>query len=156
MKRPQHLLDEVVRKALTAYGVDPSTLKCADGTPARVAVVAASMKDAAEALDAVTRDQVLMVRVDVPTLKTLDSWVLTGVAKSRSEAAALFLKEGLAVRAEDLRGMSRALEEFQAAKQKLEHQASRLLDRAPMERVAKTTSTPRSTSTRRKLSTKSG
>jgi hypothetical protein len=121
-------LDERVRAALAALGIDLADLSCADGsTPPRVVVVAASLKDSLAGLSQSVRDQVLMVRVDAETIATLDRWVTTGAARSRSEAAALFLREGLAVRAADLGAMSGAIDRLEAAKRDLEIRAAALL-----------------------------
>jgi len=52
-----------------------------------------------------------MIRTDEETTRTLDDWVETGYFKSRSEAAALFLREGLKMRADELAKLKEALEE---------------------------------------------
>lgn len=137
-------LDEQVRAALAAHGIDLADLTCADGsTPVRVVVVAASLKDSLAGLSRHVRDQVLMVRVDAETVATLDRWVATGAARSRSEAAALFLREGLAVRAADLDAMAEAIDRLEAARRDLEVRAATLLgtrerrgERIPRRRTA--------------------
>ena len=78
--------------------------------------------DLGESVEEVTRaprDQVVMVRVDEQTSNDLDAWVETGAVKSRSEAAAVFIREGLKVRAEELNELRDALEEVENAKQRL-------------------------------------
>ena len=63
------------------------------------------------------------VRVDGETSKSLDHWVETGAVKSRSEAAALFIREGLKVRTKELDRLRDALDEVQKAKQNLRDRA---------------------------------
>ena len=58
------------------------------------------------------RDHTVMVRVDEKTSKQLDSWVEIGAVKSRSEAAALFIREGLQMRADELAELEEALQKL--------------------------------------------
>jgi hypothetical protein len=60
-------------------------------------------------------------------VETLDRWIAAGLAKSRSEAAAVFIKEGLNLRASELQSLSEALEEVEAAKSRLSAAAARIL-----------------------------
>ena len=98
---------------------------CADGEGPRVKVVcvAPDLKESVEEMGQTQRDQVVMVRVDESTLESLDAWVATGAVKSRSEAAALFIREGLKVRADELEKLRDALREVQEAKDKLHARA---------------------------------
>ena len=64
-----------------------------------------------------------MVRVDEATLEALDAWVATGAVKSRSEAAALFIREGLELRADELEQLRDALREVQEAQDRLKAKA---------------------------------
>jgi Arc/MetJ-type ribon-helix-helix transcriptional regulator len=64
-----------------------------------------------------------MVRVDAETARTLDAWVETGAVKSRSEAAALFIREGLNVRASELDRLKDALSGVEEAKDRLRREA---------------------------------
>ncbi len=57
--------------------------------------------------------------MDEETAGKLDDWVETGALKSRSEAAAVFIKIGLNVNDESLRSVADALREVEAAKQKV-------------------------------------
>jgi hypothetical protein len=86
-------------------------------------VVAPSLKKSVKEMGESNRDQVVMVRVDHETSKTLDAWVETGAVKSRSEAAALFIREGLQVRASELEKLRGALDEVNAAKERLQERA---------------------------------
>lgn len=117
-----------IREALEAQGLDPDQLTGADGAPARVVTISANLTDSAKAMGAAARDQVVMVRVDKETSDALDAWVEAGIAKSRSEAAALFMREGLALRADDLAELSEALKEVNAARTKLRDKARKILD----------------------------
>ncbi|MEN8375098.1 MAG: hypothetical protein ABFS34_06570 [Gemmatimonadota bacterium] len=74
-----------------------------------------------------SRDNVVMVRVDDETVKSLDAWIETGAVKSRSEAAALFIREGLTVRAEELRELEDALRDVERAKERLRKKARTVL-----------------------------
>ena len=69
------------------------------------------------------RDHTVMVRVDENTSKRLDAWVEIGAVKSRSEAAALFIREGLQVRADELAELEEALQKVEKAKQNLRNKA---------------------------------
>jgi hypothetical protein len=59
------------------------------------------------------------VRVDKETLRELDAWVETDAVKSRSEAAALFIREGLNVRSSELGELKDALDTVAKAKARL-------------------------------------
>ena len=72
------------------------------------------------------RDQVVMVRVDEKTSQELDAWVETDVAKSRSEAAALFIREGLEVRRSELDQLKETLEGVVKAKEELRKKARQI------------------------------
>lgn len=82
---------------------------------------------ALEEMEGRPRDNVIMVRVDDETKKSLDAWIESGAVKSRSEAAALFIREGLTVRAKELSELEGALRDVQKAKDKLRRKARRVL-----------------------------
>ena len=73
------------------------------------------------------RGETVMVRIDQPTREKLDAWVETGHFKSRSEAAALFLKEGLRIRASELEGLEEALQQVKEARENLQAKARDVL-----------------------------
>jgi hypothetical protein len=98
--------------------------------PVKVVCLSADLRDSLVELGQTPRDQVLMVRVDKESIDQLDAWVETGAARSRSEAAALFLKEGLKVRASELRELSEALAQVQKARRALREKATKVLGRA--------------------------
>jgi hypothetical protein len=116
----------VIEEALREEGLDLNALDAAVGgglPKVKIVCVAPDLKTSAEDLAKSSRDQVVMVRVDDATLRTLDAWVETGAVKSRSEAAALFIREGLAVRRRELERLDGALQEFKQARQRLRDQA---------------------------------
>ncbi len=102
--------------------------KYGDGKGPRVKVVCVSpdLKESVEEMGQTQRDQVVMVRVDEETLESLDAWVATSAVKSRSEAAALFIREGLKVRADELEKLRDALREVQEAQDRLKERAKEI------------------------------
>ena len=89
----------------------------------KVVCVAPGLKESVAELGKSPRDQVVMVRVDSETSDALDAWVETGAVKSRSEAAALFIAEGLRVRADELARLRGALHDVEQARERLREQA---------------------------------
>ncbi len=110
-------------------GIDLKKLSenCLSGIPFKVVCVASDLEDSLREMGEGTRDQVVMVRIDDVTTESLDDWVETGAVKSRSEGAALFIREGLKVRAEELARLKDALADVKAAKEKLREQAKDVL-----------------------------
>lgn len=89
----------------------------------KVVCVTPGLKDSVDEMGKSPRDQVVMVRVDTETSAALDAWVETGAVKSRSEAAALFIREGLRVRADELERLRGALADVEEARERLRRQA---------------------------------
>ena len=114
-------LDRLTEK-LEKIGLDIETVS-EDGV--RVVCVS-NIGDSLKDLIGVTKDNVVMVRVDDDTLKKLDAWIEAGVVKSRSEAALLFIREGLSARRSELEEMEGALADLKAAKEKLHARAQDL------------------------------
>ncbi|MHC4428672.1 MAG: ribbon-helix-helix domain-containing protein [Planctomycetota bacterium] len=120
-----------VRTALGERGIDFEALcECgtAEGEKAgkpkvKVVCVAPNLKESVQEMGDAARTQVVMVRVDAETAARLDAWVETGAVKSRSEAAALFIREGLKVRESELEKLRDALNEVHAARDRLKRQA---------------------------------
>ncbi len=128
---------EKIQPQLKARGIDVDfnlgegfDFTCADcegdGPRVKVVCVAPDLKESVEEMGQTQRDQVVMVRVDESTREDLDAWVSTGAVKSRSEAAALFIREGLKVRADELDRLRDALREVQEAKERLKQQAKEI------------------------------
>ena len=111
---------ERVRTELAEAGVDIEKLGDRIGGAVKVVCVTPDIKDSVDEMSKAHRDQALMVRVDVDTLRQLDEWVKTEAVKSRSEAAALFIREGLKVRASELEKLQDALAEVDRAKERLQ------------------------------------
>ena len=122
------ILKELERRGI---GLDQVCGDACDGPPVKVVCVAPTLRDSVEKLGESARDQVVMVRIDEPTRKKLDAWVETGAVKSRSEAAALFIREGLGVRESELADLKEALEGVNEAKERLRSRASRVLGTLP-------------------------
>ena len=93
----------------------------------KVVAIAANVGQTLDLLGQTKRDQVVMVRVDEETAKKLDAWVATGAVKSRSEAAALFIREGLQLRDAELEGLRDALEEVETAGARLQERVREVI-----------------------------
>ena len=119
------MLDEQLKK----QGIDLKKLgeDCLSEIPFKVVCVASDLEDSLREMGEETRDQVVMVRIDDETTESLDDWVETGAVKSRSEGAALFIREGLKVRTEELAKLKDALADVKTAKDKLRKQAKDVL-----------------------------
>ncbi len=88
-------------------------------TDSRFVFVTPDLNESVREMGSKPREHTVMVRVDNLTKSRLDAWVETGAVKSRSEAAALFIREGLQVRADELNELEDALRKVEKAKQKL-------------------------------------
>ena len=108
-----------IRERLEESGIDLNVLVDQAGGGTRMVCVCGDLSDSVVNLGKTSRDQVVMVRVDDETLGRLDAWVETGAVKSKSEAAALFIREGLQIRAKELEELDEALRNVEDAKQRL-------------------------------------
>jgi hypothetical protein len=119
----------VIREQLDACGVDLDSLSLCgpDAAAMKVVCVPEDLRSCLDELGQSARDQVLMVRVDRETLEELDAWVETDAVRSRSEAAALFIREGLEVRSSELGELKEALDDVAKAKDRLRDAASKVL-----------------------------
>jgi Arc/MetJ-type ribon-helix-helix transcriptional regulator len=113
---------EKLAEKLGKIGVDFEAIYGDDMKVVCVSNIGQSLKDLSE----VAKEHVVMVRVDEDTLRKLDSWIEAGVVKSRSEAALLFIREGLQARQSELNEMEAALADLEAAKAKLHERAQSL------------------------------
>jgi Arc/MetJ-type ribon-helix-helix transcriptional regulator len=95
----------------------------------RVVCMAGGLSDSLREMGRTTRDQVVMVRIDEDTSRKLDHWVETGAFKSRSEAAALFIREGLKVHARELDELDEALQGIESARDRLRQRARQVFDK---------------------------
>jgi hypothetical protein len=89
------------------------------GRAVKVVFVAPDLQQSVDETNREQRDQVLMVRVDEGTMRLLDAWVKTEAVKSRSEAAAVFIREGLKMRASELEKLEEALADVDRARERL-------------------------------------
>ena len=139
---------EALRKQLESCGIDASQLtlgtgECIDlgaviqgldvGGAVKVVCLSGRLRDSVDALGDSARDNVVMVRVDEDTVNALDSWVEAGAVKSRSAAAALFIREGLKVRDPELQELKDALEDVDRARQRLRAKAETVLGADPLD-----------------------
>ena len=121
---------ETIQEKLKAEGLDMETLCCGPAIGAlKLVCVPSSLRDSVDEMSETPRDQVIMVRVDGDTASTLNSWLQTGAVKSRSEAAAVFIREGLKVREQELQELKDALSDVEAAKSRLREKARQVLGR---------------------------
>lgn len=118
-----------VAAMLESLGLDARALLACGEVPkgARVVVVQASLEDSRKALGDLSRDHVVMARVDLDTAQALDRWVDVGLARSRSEAAALFIREGLRIREADLVRLASAFANLDNARERLKIEAAKVL-----------------------------
>ncbi len=139
---------EVLRKQLESHGIDASKLSCGSaecidlgvvihgleaGGPVKVVCLSGNLRDSVDALGHSARDRVVMVRVDDDTVNALDAWVEAGAVKSRSAAAALFIREGLKVRDPELQELKDALTDVDRARQRLRAKAEAVLGANPLD-----------------------
>ncbi|HVR30235.1 MAG TPA: hypothetical protein VMS86_11965, partial [Thermoanaerobaculia bacterium] len=101
------------------------------GRAVKVVFVAPDLQESVEEMNREPRDQVIMVRVDEATLRQLDAWVKTEAVKSRSEAAAVFIREGLKVRASELEQLEDALADVDRARERLHEKVKEVFGERP-------------------------
>jgi Arc/MetJ-type ribon-helix-helix transcriptional regulator len=93
------------------------------GDKFKVVCVSPDLKDSVDEMAKSQRDHVVMVRVDEETSRKLDAWVEAGAVKSRSEAAALFIREGLKVRQAELDKLEESLRDLEKARERVREKA---------------------------------
>ena len=118
-----------VRDHLRDRGIDINVLVNEEGNTdgVKMVCVCGDLSDSVQELGRTSRDQVVMVRIDEETRERLDAWIETGAVKSRSEAAALFIQEGLKVRSAELTELDEALQAVEDAKQVLRERAREVI-----------------------------
>ena len=118
-----------ISKTLKDLGIDFRIGLAGDDDLANCTVMCLTgdMKTTVAEMGRAARDQVVMVRIDEDTRDTLDLWIATGAVKSRSEAAALFISEGIKVRSGELEQLREAIEDVNDAKQRLEERARQVI-----------------------------
>lgn len=122
-----------ISTALEQHGIDfrIGTGGDSDLTDCTVMCLTGDMKTTVAEMARTARDQVVMVRIDEDTKNALDDWVETGAVKSRSEAAALFMREGIKVRSGELEQLREALDDVGRAKLRLEERARQVIGDIP-------------------------
>ncbi len=121
---------ERIRDELGSKGIDLD-IGCCDGvsgSPLKVVCMAGGLSESLKEMGKTARDQVVMVRIDEDTTKKLDAWIETGAFKSRSEAAALFIREGLKVHGRELNELGEALKGVEDAKDRLRQKAREVFE----------------------------
>jgi hypothetical protein len=129
-KKDKRALWENIREQLGAQGIDLDQICDFDTVKkgqVKLVCLTSGMKDSKREIDAATRDKVVMVRVDDETNQALDAWVETGAVKSRSEAAALFIREGLKVRSSELQQLHDVIRDVEVARSRLREKARSIL-----------------------------
>lgn len=123
-RRKESWIDKL-KTTLEGLGVDLESLvdDASDVKGVKMVVMTPHLKQSMDEMGKAARDHTVMVRVDEETSHTLDLWVESGAVKSRSEAAALFIREGLKVRSSELAQLRAALDEVEQAKERLRNQA---------------------------------
>ena len=120
---------EAIQAKLMDAGLDVELPDLANLDPANCKMICmplglgASLRE----MEGEAREHVVMVRIDDDSKTSLDAWIETGAVKSRSEAAALFIREGLTVRADELGELEDALREVEQAKERLRLKARDVL-----------------------------
>ena len=124
-KADQRSIWDVVREQLRQQGIDCDA--CCDGAEAaaalKVVCISPTLRDSVQEMGRALRAHVVMVRVDEDTSAAMEAWVETGHVRSRSEAAALFIREGVKLRAAELERLKDALRDVEAAKARLREKA---------------------------------
>lgn len=120
---------EAISSQLAALGIDLNAMCSAGAGEIKVKAICVvpDLGDSVKEMADSPRDQVVMVRVDQQSAAALDCWVESGSVKSRSEAAALFIREGLKVHSRELSELEDALREVDNAKRKLRDKARHVI-----------------------------
>ena len=119
-----------IAEMIKAQGINLEELcdMSVEGAQCKVICLDPNLGESVQEMGLLPRDVTLMVRTDDKTSQELDAWRETGYFKSRSEAAALFLREGLKVRGSELEKLKDALQEVEKAKSVLHAKARKILE----------------------------
>lgn len=114
-----------IQEKLNDAGLDVQLPDLSDLDPAscKMFCMPFGLSASLHAMEGEPRDNVVMVRVDDGTIRSLDAWIETQAVKSRSEAAALFIREGLKIRADELKELEDALQDVEQARDRLRKKA---------------------------------
>ena len=125
----RRIKESLAGAGITLENLGELTALCGDAASRAVKVVAVplGLREGIDELNTNPRDRVVMVRVDKDTSEALDAWVQTGALKSRSEAAALFMNEGLKIRTDELSQLWDGLRDVEEAKRRLHERAREVL-----------------------------
>lgn len=117
-----------IQEKLLDKGIDLEQMCSGEVDPSRVKVVCITpnLESSVKEMGQTPRGQTVMVRIDEESSKSLDSWVETGYFRSRSEAAALFIREGLKVRLSELEQLKEDLHKVEQAKKRLHERARKI------------------------------
>ena len=100
----------------------------AEGAQFKVICLDPNLSESVQEMGLLPRDVTVMVRTDDETSRALDAWIETGYFKSRSAAAALFLREGLKIRGSELEKLKDAIKQVEKAKSNLHSKARKILE----------------------------
>jgi len=122
---------ETIREKLKSKGIDINIdTESADGCEkVKVVCVTPDLRNSVDEMGKKPRGETVMVRIDEESRNDLDAWVETDYFKSRSEAAALFMREGLKMRASELNELKEVLDQVQQAKSALHNKAQEIFGR---------------------------
>jgi len=117
-----------IQEQLAEKGIDLENLCCSGepGSAVKIVCLDPHLGTIVEEMGKTPRNLAVMIRTDEETSRTLDDWVETDYFKSRSEAAALFLREGLKTRSSELETIKEALEQVKKAKVRLRDKAGEI------------------------------
>ncbi len=120
---------DAISAQLAAAGIDLNSVCSGKAGEIKVKAICVvpDLGDSVKEMADSPRDQVVMARVDQQSAAALDCWVESGSVKSRSEAAALFIREGLKVHSRELGELEDALREVDNAKRKLRDKARHVI-----------------------------
>ena len=112
-------LEDELEDELSDVGAELKDVFDKIGDKFKFVCISPDLMESVEEMAGSQREHVVMVRVDDETKSKLDLWVETDAVKSRSEAAALFIREGLKVRQAELEQLEESLDDLDKARQRV-------------------------------------